>query len=455
MSKRITRGKVNQLHSIRERELVRASELQKPKGQPKAPYFTPTLVDICAGVIAETFANQSSIEDLPEELRNLVIEKLSTDLPLQVAVQRVQTQEYWRARCEAQWDVGLLSESVDLKGDVDWKRVFLQRNLEETLMGVKSTTPTEAVTLQIHQLCQLCSASIYSLNLSRQRCHFDLHDLFTLLPQLREFSLTFGVLNTGMEFELKMFGLHDNDATSLRDAVRTAPNLHTLRLPENRIDDNILKGILSGLVRNHTVTNLDFSHNKIEDGGARVLATILMRMEPPPSIRTLNLTDNLIRAQGACDLSRALEINQQLTELRLKLNRLGDEGGKVIAEALKSNKTLVYLTLAHNELGSETAKALSDALRVNDVLKTLDISGNPFQEEGGRLIRDVVESNKSLTDVDLRVCGIAEGDVLAVTAFLDKRVLTQRRQLEEEMEREAKKKIENSMLDKMIKIGSH
>lgn len=451
--KRITSN--NQLHSIRERELKRDSETKKPNGQPAAAYFTPTLVHICAKVIADTFDAQSSIEDLPEELRQLVTEQLSTELPLKTAVQRVQSQEYWCARCEDNWDAGLLADCVDKKTEVDWKRVFLQRSLEEKLMECANDLPSDAQLFEIQQLCQLSAASIYSLRLSRLRCHFDLHELFGWLPQLREFSVTYGVLNTGIEFELKMFGMHDSDATTLRDALRNTTNLHTLRLPENRIDDNILKGVLSGLVRNHSVTRVDLSHNTIEDGGARALATLLMRSEPAQHIKYLNLSDNLIRAQGVADLGRALEVNASLTELLLKLNRLGDEGGKLLVESLRTNKSLVMLTLSHNEMGSETAKALSDVLRQNSTLTSLDVAGNPFLEEGGRLIREGVEANKTLTDLDLRGCGILESDASAVADFLENRKHALRRLVEEKGEREANKKIEEAMVDKMKKLYSH
>jgi len=407
-------------------------------------------------VIADTFDSQSSIEDLPEELRQQVTEQLSTDLNLKTAVQRVQSQEYWRARCEDMWYPGLLADCVDKRCDVDWKRVFLQRYLEEKLMDLSTDTPTEADTSRIQQLCQLSAAWIFSLRLTRQRCHVDTHELLGWLPQLRELTLTYGVLNTGMQFELKMFGMLDSDATSLRDALRTTQNLHTLKLPENRIDNNTLKGILSGLVRNQTVTHLDLAHNKIEDGGARVLATLLMRSEPPQTIKYLNLSDNLIRSQGASDLGRALEINTSLTELLIKLNRLGDEGGKALVESLKVNKSLTLLTLAHNEMGSETAEALKEALEKNETLTTLDIAGNPFLEEGSRVIREgIVEKNKSLTEVDLRGCGAHESDLAKVTDFLDQRLYAFRRMMEEKAEREALKKIEEAMVDKMKKLFSH
>eukprot|EP00760_Papus_ankaliazontas_P038935 PhM_4_TR9423/c0_g1_i1/m.67352 len=452
---RFSGKRINMLHSIRERELKRGDELTKAEGNPQAAYFTPTLVNICAKVFANTFETQSSIEELPDELRQLVIEQLSTDLPLKVAVQRVRNQEYWQARCEDNWTSGLLSECVESKkgGDVDWKRVFLQRHLEEKMMEIDTAQPSDLVRAEIQQLCLLSAASATSLNLSRLRCHFDLHELFSWLPQLRELRLTYGVLNAGMEFELKMFGMHDTDAMSLRDALRLpTTNLTTLKLPENRIDDNLLRGILSGLVKNTTVTHIDLSHNKIEDGGAKVLATILMRSEPPQQLKILNLSDNLIRSAGAVDLGRAIENNSKLTHLHLKLNRFGDDGGRVFAEALRVNTTLKVLDLDHNDLGSDTARVLAEALKANAKLVTLNLSGNDFQEEGGRLIREGVDNNSNLTTMDLRGSGVSEADADAVQEVLERRIQSQRQKVEEEAERLAKKKIDEALVDKMRKL---
>ena len=164
----------NKLHAIR------SHEKQFSEGvSGVTSYFTPSLVEICAKVVADTFPDQPRIEatlrtrhsslakdelqggagsDISDGLRSgeqllqLVTYQLSTDLPLDVCVRRVTAEEYWKARCEARWSPqsGQLPAFIKYKNDQmpddfpaaqhvskpepDWKRTYLERHLEEFMM---------------------------------------------------------------------------------------------------------------------------------------------------------------------------------------------------------------------------------------------------------------------------------------------------------------------------------
>jgi Leucine-rich repeat (LRR) protein len=422
--------KTNEFHNIRLRELRREREcLRGATGNQVPPaYFTPSLKEICAKTIADHFEllpNVDSLRELEEDLYILVLDQLPTDLKLQVAVPRVKAQDYWRACCEARWSVGQLT-SYTKTGKLEpdrggWKRIYLERNLEEHLMSLDAHQMTEEEENKLAQLCALCGADIYSLKLTHQRCHFDIAEsLFAKLPHLEELLLTFTVLNAAVTFKLDMIGMKQQDALYLQRVLKTCPALKSLSLPGNRIDADLLKAILAGLVKNNTLTYLDLSHNKIDDNGAAAIGTILLKKDL--AIRHLDLGDNCIRAEGAKHIGRALGANEVIQFLSLRLNRLGDQGGSWLLEKLSGNNSVVDINIANNQLGAETAKVLSEVLKTNRSLLNLDISGNEFREEGGKMLLEGVQQCSSLRQIDIRNCGVGEQELNAMNVLVQKRV---------------------------------
>jgi hypothetical protein len=425
--------KTNELHTIRLREMKREAECLKgaPPSQVPAAYFTPSLKEICAKAIADNFAlipNVEQLRELEEDLYMLVIDQLPTDLKLTVSVPQVHSQDYWRACCESRWSLGQLSKYTKSGKLVPperggWKRIYLERNLEEYIMSLPAgSSITEEDEAKLVQLCVLCGGDIYSIQLTHQAAHFDVHEqLFSKCPHLEEFQLTYQVLNAAVTFKLEMIGMRHPDCLCIQRALRSYPGLKSLSLPGNRIDADMLKAILSGLVKNNTLTHLDLSHNLIDDVGAAAIGTILAKKDL--AVRELDLSDNCIRAEGGKALGRALGSNTVVTTLSLRLNRLGDQGGAFIFDRLKgTNQTLTSLNISHNQLGAETAKALSEYLRGNATLVTLDVSGNELREDGGKMLAEGVVQSVALRDVDVRNCGMSEGEVTCIQKHAQKRV---------------------------------
>eukprot|EP01063_Lacrimia_lanifica_P023068 TRINITY_DN30563_c0_g1_i1.p1 TRINITY_DN30563_c0_g1~~TRINITY_DN30563_c0_g1_i1.p1 ORF type:complete len:568 (+),score=247.65 TRINITY_DN30563_c0_g1_i1:101-1705(+) len=503
----------NKLHQIRQRE---ARYNQGEKGM--TSYFTPSLVEICAKVVADTFPDQSRIEsvlrdkpaapepvegeeELPdlggvldgEKLLNLVTFQLSTDLPLDVCVQRVTSEAYWRARCEAQWPppAGQLPAYVkyrpkdtsyqtaspqtgtarQLRSDMepDWKRTYLERHIEEFAMSLdeeedpdsgsilekaSQITPEKVTGMRgaeiLEVLCRLAPERIFDIALDRQRAHLDWVSFCSWLPNLRSFRVTFAALDVGMHFRMNMFGIRKSDIVGPNHDAGLPPqglvkvlrdphcNIYRLSLPENQIDDERTKGLLLGLIKNTSVEVLDLSHNKISDDGAKALATLLMRQgkagQDECGIKHLDLADNLIGMAGGKALGRALSLNSSLRYLSLKLNHLTDEGGLPILVGVKSNESLNVLNLSNNELASQSVEALADTLKSNVSLEELYLAGNHFAEEGGKLLLDAVKLNDRLTHVDVRRSGVAEDDMDAINVLLKQRTDGHKRTYEEQKE---------------------
>lgn len=219
------------------------------------------------------------------------------------------------------------------------------------MISLENATMNEKDEEAMVGLCSLCGAEIYSLKLTSQRCHFDIYELFAKLPHLEQFAITYGVRNAGIAFKMDMLGLKPTDALSLQKVLKTFPSLVSLALPGNNMEDDMLKCVMAGLVRNTTLLHLDLSHNRIDDNGAAAIATVLQKRDL--ALKTLDLTDNLIRADGAFTLGRALSNNSVLQVLSLRLNRLGDVGGQHIFDGLRANKALTSLNVSTNELAAE------------------------------------------------------------------------------------------------------
>jgi hypothetical protein len=66
-----------------------------------------------------------------------------------------------------------------------------------------------------------------------------------------------------------------SDAMSLAKCVRATASLTTLSLQCCMIDDDLLRMLMTGLIRNQTVTALDLSHNNITNYGVRLLSKLL------------------------------------------------------------------------------------------------------------------------------------------------------------------------------------
>lgn len=66
-----------------------------------------------------------------------------------------------------------------------------------------------------------------------------------------------------MNYDRAMFGMKLPDCRSLAKTLEKAEALVSLSLPGNLLEDDKIRMIASGLVDNHSVVNLDLSHNKV------------------------------------------------------------------------------------------------------------------------------------------------------------------------------------------------
>ncbi|KAF4686953.1 T-complex-associated testis-expressed protein 1 [Perkinsus olseni] len=396
-----------------------------------------------------------------------VYARLPSDLPILEAIRHVSDEEYWKRRTHEQLlanYTGGPSENASSPGTAtlrylrtlgpatglgldenngapaksqgtataaavnplghggSWKQAFIETwaNREITVLPLD---PSPEKIRQLALVLQTTADYIFRLDLDELPSSLDMALLVARLPCLCSLKVTFGRRRKlGMAYDRALFGMKINDATNLSRALRFTQTLHSLSLPHNLIDDELTKILVVGLRSCHVLTDLDLSHNKICDRGARKISSLL---SPSEEIRLsrLSLADNNIHANGAMHIGRHLAENDSLQVLSLRLNRCEDNGASHLLQSLMANSTLASLDLSSNDITIHTLPYLTPFLAENNTLATLDLSANP-------LYTDPAEPTMAKEDAFIRnrpskrkgKVGNAVAEYITVEGFEDLRV---------------------------------
>ncbi|CCI43000.1 unnamed protein product [Albugo candida] len=355
----------------------------------------PTLVSLCIGTLSANFESLSQTHGLGRQFMPQLLERLPLDLDIRIATKYVADQRYWKRRCMSQ-KVWSENTSIVHHGQ-SWKQLHLEKYLQHTLQNFDA---------QVSDFKSLLSTTesvrnyIFSLEIEQLLSHLDLNEVCGRLCNLTRLCVTFGAKKVGMKYDRMLFGMKSSDARTLSHYFKVTDTLTTLCLPNNSIDDELLRMLMAGLMNNKTITMLNLSHNKIGDGGARVLARLL----GPDSILTcLDLYDNHISASGGEFLGQGLEQNTSLCELNLRLNRLTDKGGHMLAQSLIGHNSIKILDLSNNQLEKESAESLATVIaNPKCTLRSIDLSGNLIKEENVEFLLQALQQNTDLISLDLR-----------------------------------------------------
>jgi hypothetical protein len=247
---------------------------------------------------------------------------------------------------------------------------------------------------------------VFALSLSQLLSHIDMEIVFARLPNLTSLQLTYGVRNVGIKYDRGLFGMKISDAMSLAKCLRASESLTTLSLQCCMIDDDLLRMLMTGLIRNQSITHVDLSHNNITNYGVRLLSKLL---GPKSVVAVVNLSDNEVHADGGKYLGRALKKNDSVTDLNLRLNRLDDD---VRCVALRCVAWLAYFVLPLR-VRVRTAAAHADLCSVFCVLCSvfcvvLCCVASPGRSDahGGAAVQPVADEPERVVElVGNSVCG--------------------------------------------------
>ncbi|XP_042189411.1 dynein regulatory complex subunit 5 [Callorhinchus milii] len=379
----------------------------------------PTLVDLCLNHIITNFGSNPILKRLLKHHKERVLEKISTEIPIQVTANLVGDEGYWRRCCLECWEVCDMS-----KHGGSWKSMFFERLLKNIIEHFIPETTDQVVILELVPLCknyvrrleisQLLppvkqlpeveedDISEVGSNSETSLDHFDFSMLLPKLLKLEELHVTYGVKDCGMNFEWSIFEFTNTDCRLLAKAIKACISLKVLKLTRNKIDDDKLRVLIKHMLDHPSLMELDLSHNKIGDRGTRAIAKLVLSSK----LEKIDLCNNEIKAHGAKALSYKLRRYTTLRSLNLRLNQIGDDGGQAIGRALIKSPTLEEIHLGSNELTEPMAMVLSEVLAKNSVLKCIDLSCNSIGPDGGKQLQEGIAKNRTLLKFDLRLTEI-------------------------------------------------
>ncbi|KAK9841164.1 hypothetical protein WJX74_001292 [Apatococcus lobatus] len=384
--------------------------------QPLPVHLVSSLQEICVGAFATRFQQQPSLAEVPTlHLSDLVVEQLSTDLPLELAGSVLSHEGYWKRRSHARWP-HLQATNICSS----WKQLYFEQNLQEALERFDPELDDQE---SLRRLLAFSRRFVHRLELLQLPSHLDpqliLESLYSGLTLLR---LTYGMRSVGMNYDKSLFGIRLSDCRALAHSLQQVDLLAHLDLTGNLIDDNRARLLSSGLANNHTITHLCLAHNKIEDKGIKAVAKAL---DAVGIIAILNLQHNLIGPPGGRDLARLLARSKSLTHLNMRLNGIGDEGAKTLLEAAGVSKTVQSLNLSTTDMREQGTETLIGLVRAgHPTLSKLDVTCNLIGLDAGLLLREAVESNPDIImDLDVRACEVSQDDEAAIQEILRNRSL--------------------------------
>ena len=351
-----------------------------------------SLVDIAKRVVAENFHRYPHLKGVGnEQILDDITRLTDYDLPITVTARNINQEFYWEEKCKR--DPRMKNVKKEQHGN-SYKQAYIEVYIQNLLENLRSDNVSQLI-----RDLDAVRYEVFSLTINELQ-HFKVSQLFSYLPNLAFLKLTYGAKHVGMQYERPMFGMKMSDAIDFSQSLRTTTSLTHLALPGNLIDDELTKYLVSELMLNKTISQLDLSHNKIGNQGARKIAKYILQTQ---ILTHLNLGDNCISYDGSRFLAQALKVNKSLVSLDLKLNRLNDKAGsKLCIDLLNNDSSLHFLGLSSNELDNMFAESLAEYLKMNENITAVDISCNVIQESAAATLKDSLIGNPNITEIDVR-----------------------------------------------------
>ncbi|XP_027949443.1 tonsoku-like protein [Eumetopias jubatus] len=158
---------------------------------------------------------------------------------------------------------------------------------------------------------------------------------------------------------------------------------------------------------------------------------VLQAMDCQGSGPSFSACSLALRQTQLTPLLRALKLHTALRELHLAGNRLGDGCAAELLAALGTMPSLMFLDLSSNHLGPEGLRQLATGLQGQTTLQNLqelDLSMNPLGDGCGQALAFILQACPSLSTLHLQACGFGPSFFLSHqaalgTAFQDARHL--------------------------------
>ncbi|KAJ8734674.1 hypothetical protein PYW08_013924 [Mythimna loreyi] len=355
--------------NLEPRRKIQSEEFDWDSNIPKS------LVSICIEKLAENWMGYPKLEQLIAKDRELFLQILDTDVPLQILVDNIKSDIFWK-RCYH----SKFSDSPLLADDKKWINVFMERHFADILenmnprlydpekvnilvklcgpyiqkLSIRSLIPTDIPVQRMAspELAHLVTSQRQNGNKQQakdteviSRDHISLHAALGSLTNLVELHITYQLRSIGVEYRTDQFQFTNNDAKNLARGLEKCAQLKILRITRSDMNCQRVKYILRGLLDNLKLEVLDFSHCKIGDEGAASIGKFIMRRD---ALRILTLADNIFGPTGVESISHALNHSGcGVRTLDLRLNtKLGSEGIAHIAVSIARGCNLTSLNIS-------------------------------------------------------------------------------------------------------------
>jgi hypothetical protein len=147
-------------------------------------------------------------------------------------------------------------------------------------------------------------------------------------------------LNADFNYIIEIFG----------EALSTNTKLEGLCLKDNKLKQTQYCNFWELMVDNKSLRSVDIAKTEVTDKVCVKIAQYLQQQEL--RLTDLNLSRNLIAAEGLIALAGALHTNRSLRTLNLAQNMIKEGGVQEFADALRLNSTLQELCLSFNKINN-------------------------------------------------------------------------------------------------------
>lgn len=175
---------------------------------------------------------------------------------------------------------------------------------------------------------------------------------------------------------------------------------------------------LAPLSGSRALRSLNLANNDIDADGARGIAHMILASS---TIAEVDLSGNAIdTADGVAPFAACIRHSRSLTTLRLG-GGIGDDGACILADALRDSRAITHLDLSGSEIRDSGAIALARGILASRTVLRVDLDRNWITTPGAIALSECIDDRSSVVRVGLTFNPIGSVGVLAFAASVARR----------------------------------